>query len=489
MCCNARTNIMKDIFARLSKELPIETEFKWDVPDECPIRIPHTEQGSFERNVFLKENLAPELENDCNYKCHFWVIQKWGGIASFKNNKKNQGRIDLFDQQLGKRKMTRDIFGGISSLSNISAFKKPDTYSIYDSRVIFALNWLLFCNTDEPILFPQPTGRNAELKDIDANTLMKLSGKKFAFHSYETAYFEYCEFNRELAKQVLGKDKPYYAEMLLFAAAPTWIVKDILRRTKVTICFNHYLKDRYDPIAKWFSEKQKLLGEKLILPKLPPVEISDEVPPALREKRKGKKRKGDEQPPAGDITFDVETLLGCYNPEEKQITIWRKGIEFCCARICPDGYDKLFELVLVHELGHWFHNEAETEGGEWDQSRVPNADQKKEYEEYTKYSEAWAQWFAWVYANEIGGGRRELFIDLEKKQSEPYKAWRVFCDCDLQEKDCMFDRSQQEPNLRCLSKLRQSNGDLTLKRLKNAICFVDVDPETEKTFGDFIEEL
>lgn len=303
---------------------------------------------------------------------------------------------------------------------------------------------------------------------------MKLSGKQFKVHSYKTAYFEYCEFIRELAKQALDKEKPYYAEMLLFAAAPTWIVNDILRRTKVTICLTSYTKGRYDPIAMWFSEKQKLLGKNLTLPKLPPVEISDDEPPALREKRNG-----DEKMPTDDIKFDVESLLGCYDAAQKRVLIWRKGIEFCCRFICPEAYDKMFELVLVHELGHWFHNEAKTEGGEcWDQARLAVATEE--------YSEAWAQWFAWVYANEKGGDRCKMFLDLEKKQSEPYKAWeKVF------KKD--FDLEWQTRILRCLPQLRQDDRGLDMKSLRKciekAIFNKDLDPETALTFGDFIAEL
>ena len=254
------------------------------------------------------------------------------------------------------------------------------------------------------------------------------------------------------------------------------------------------IMNRPDPIADWFSEKQKLLGENLLLPDLPPIEISDEDPPALRGKRNG-----DEQMPADDIKFDFERLLGCYDPERKRITIWRKGIEFCCDRICPEGYDKLFELVLVHELGHWFHNEAETGGGEcWDQSRVPNPDQKRAYEKYTEYSEAWAQWFAWVYANEKDGDLRELFLALEKNQSKPYKAWRVFCKYikvlnEQQATDCVCEKSKQNANLRCLPKLRQSNDDLTFELLKKCIEMSNfregLDSETADTFGDFIAEL
>ncbi len=226
---------LEQAIVELAQALPIEEHFSWDVPPDCPISIPETVEGSFCRNFYLKENLAPLLENDTDRKSHFWIIQKWGGIRTFKDTPENQRRIHSFERQLCEGKMTREIFGVISSLSKVASFKKADTYSIYDSRVIFALNWLLFCHTEKPNLFPQPLGRNAELADIDANTLMTLSGRSFTVRSHKTAYFEYCDLMKKVAKEALKQERPYHAEMLLFAAAPKWIVADIKRRTTVTI--------------------------------------------------------------------------------------------------------------------------------------------------------------------------------------------------------------------------------------------------------------
>ncbi len=72
----------------------------------------------------------------------------------------------------------------------------------------------------------------------------------------------------------------------------------------------------------------------------------------------------------------------------------------------------------MHELGHWFHHQANTPAGtEWS---AKNWEAAKE-----EYHEAWAQWFAWVYANNAGGQDMiDAFIELEKRQSRPYKAWR-----------------------------------------------------------------
>jgi len=238
---------------------------------------------------------------------------------------------------------------------------------------------------------------------------------------------------------------------------------------------------RLDPIAKWFSAKQKLLGKKLTLPKLPPVEISDDDPPALR-----KKRKCDEQLPTEDIKFDVETLLGCYNPRRKRITIWRKGIEFCCEhlRLKPpirQKYDKLFELILVHELGHWFHNETKPQ--KWQHGKKATLATAT-----TEYSEAWAQWFAWVYANEKGGDLRELFLALENNQSDPYKAWRVFSGCPTKETDCMFEQSKQKTMLHLLTKLRLC-GDLTFENIKREVFEEGLDKKTRDAFGDLLARL
>ena len=61
----------------------------------------------------------------------------------------------------------------------------------------------------------------------DTATLFRLSGIEYSDRHWQTAYHEYCEFLRTLAKEALNTDCPYYVEMLLFIAAPEFIVADI----------------------------------------------------------------------------------------------------------------------------------------------------------------------------------------------------------------------------------------------------------------------
>jgi hypothetical protein len=72
----------------------------------------------------------------------------------------------------------------------------------------------------------------------DTATLFRLSGLGYTDRDWKTAYHEYCELLRYLAKEALNTDRPYYVEMLLFVAAPKLIVEDIRRNTKVQININ-----------------------------------------------------------------------------------------------------------------------------------------------------------------------------------------------------------------------------------------------------------
>ena len=123
----------------------------------------------------------------------------------------------------------------ISSLSKLSSFWEPARYAIYDSRAVFALNWIIFRYSKDKQLFPRPTGRNAEISKYDIETLFTLSGIDHRYRSHTTAYHEYCSLLEDLSEQIYGSRKPYFAEMLLFLAAPTKIIEDIKRSVTVTI--------------------------------------------------------------------------------------------------------------------------------------------------------------------------------------------------------------------------------------------------------------
>jgi hypothetical protein len=178
------------------------------------------------------------LEGDNQLESHYWIIREWGGIKTFHINERNNQKIREFRKQLNHNRLQRSTFNLISSLSKLAAFWNPGKYSIYDSRAIFSLNWLIFRYSEHRQLFPQPIGRSTAVSMYDTATLFRLSGLGYTDRDWKTAYHEYCELLRYLAKEALNTDRPYYVEMLLFVAAPKLIVEDIRRNTKVQININ-----------------------------------------------------------------------------------------------------------------------------------------------------------------------------------------------------------------------------------------------------------
>ena len=203
-------------------------DFEWTIPSSCPVTIPETNISGYAKNVYLKENFLSPIGNDQTLKSHYWAIQEWGGIGSFKKNEKNDHRIKSFLEELEKETLTKRSFECISSLSKIASFIDPEKYVIYDSRAIYSLNWLLFNHSNIQALFPQPIGRSADLAKYDMQTIFHLTKRPFEFRSYKAAFHEYCTLIKHLSTRVFGVDsKPYKLEMLLFMIAPTWIIENI----------------------------------------------------------------------------------------------------------------------------------------------------------------------------------------------------------------------------------------------------------------------
>jgi len=226
---------MIDYLKKLAKTIDLETAYIWELPESLPIEVPHTIRGSFSRNVYLKENLAPVLNQDHDMSVHYWIIREWGGIRSFQVGDRNDEAIKRFRAEITKGRLTRASFASISSLSKLSSFWEPDRYAIYDSRAVFSLNWIIFRHSGNKRLFPQPIGRNAAVSKYDTKTLFALSGIDHQYHSYKTAYHEYCTLLQYLSEKVYSRRKPYFAEMLLFLAAPNSIIADIENSVTVSI--------------------------------------------------------------------------------------------------------------------------------------------------------------------------------------------------------------------------------------------------------------
>lgn len=221
------------------KDLSLAHDVKnyyWEMPESCPLTIPTDIVANFERNIFLKENLYAVLNQDNALFIYYWIIQEWGGIKSFKRHEKNDAKVLKFLDELNNKSLTKISFERISSLSKVASFINPKDYVIYDSRVIYALNWLLFNYAPNEMLFIQPEGRNSELAKHDMQTIFRLSGKKHTYRSHKIAYQEYCELIKALAIEVYGNgSQPYSLEMLLFAIAPDFIVKDIEKKVSLVI--------------------------------------------------------------------------------------------------------------------------------------------------------------------------------------------------------------------------------------------------------------
>lgn len=237
-----------------------------------------------------------------------------------------------------------------------------------------------------------------------------------------------------------------------------------------------------DPFARWFAQKQKLLAEDKNLPHLPVIEISDADPPAFRKDKTltDLHRNNDPVEKLEDF-IDVKSWLGCYNTDKNRITIWRRGVELASHRIRCE-YRDLLDLVFAHELGHWFHDKAETANGEsWDTSVLKDATEE--------YHEAWAQWFTWLYATEHGGYLCKAFEDLEKRQSRLYGIWsEVFGRKNISAED---QRALLGVISILQSKARKTRGQFILNKaeLEGAICLRNVDCETRKPWEDIVPHL
>jgi len=220
---------------KLSTDHPIE-KYEWEIPASCPIDIPPDVKGSYDRNVFLKENLKSIIANDKDLVSHYWAINEWGDIGSFKKNEKNDDRIRKFIKELPNGKLSAASFSCISSFSKVASFIDPCKYAIYDARAIYTLNWLLFNFAPDSKLFPHLASRNGELVKYDMQTIFRLTKRKLTYHDKKSAFHSYCELIGRLSKEIYGEgSKPYKIEMLLFTAAPDYVVPRIERTVTVSI--------------------------------------------------------------------------------------------------------------------------------------------------------------------------------------------------------------------------------------------------------------
>lgn len=208
----------------------LNVRYKWAIPKTCPINIPPHLPNEFQRNVYLKQNLSP-----MNPVKNFWAIQDWGGIQTFRKNPANNQRITNFLNSCNNGiNLQKAQFNIISSLSKVASFTDPHRFFIYDSRVIFSLNWLNLAHGSPKIWYKQPAGRNATLNKYNLETILNLSDINVVAIPDGQAYLHYCDFILSHYRQV-GYTDPWELEMLLFVIADEEIIDDINFQTSISM--------------------------------------------------------------------------------------------------------------------------------------------------------------------------------------------------------------------------------------------------------------
>jgi len=183
-----------------------------------------------------------------------WIVRDWGGIRTAKEDSLKQLTLMFLQKRDAK-------FERIASISKIAAYLYPEEHVIYDSRVAYALNWILLSCDAGRRFFPVPEGRNSKMCAFDIHVLIRL---KYIEHYVPQSLIELSnekQYISKLDKQLfIDKDiayrhlnilikaiserlwvddlekstKLYYTEMLLFSIADNEIFHDITKSLSFT---------------------------------------------------------------------------------------------------------------------------------------------------------------------------------------------------------------------------------------------------------------
>ena len=212
--------------------------------------------NAFEKDVYLKfiiNDIYNKNNSLNNSKLNEWIIKDWGGISTHKH-------LATLNNSKEKRKFDR-----ISSWSKLLSFENIQEDIIYDSRVVYSLNWLIYKynklnNKREKYLF-QPTGRNKKLSLLPVDSIIyfeyasnlkeELKGNKIynnifvgkdecynyaksIINKINTVLFMNIDINI-LSNTIQTNKYPFFTEMLLFEIADKEVFNDIKSTISVQI--------------------------------------------------------------------------------------------------------------------------------------------------------------------------------------------------------------------------------------------------------------
>lgn len=197
-------------------------------------RIKEDNSTNYQKEMILKKllskYLAEHTDDKNNLHLYYWIVQKWGGIGQFKQNENNNMKIiDLCANVRNNKDIFHLKFNAISSFSKIASFIDLKQYSIYDSRVIFALNWIKYrCNIENDHFFPFPESRSNILTEYDYRIFLTNKYEKhIPFYNKDDTYVEYSKLLFDLSEKLGYGNEIYKTEMLLFHISKNAIIKDI----------------------------------------------------------------------------------------------------------------------------------------------------------------------------------------------------------------------------------------------------------------------
>ncbi|MFS4454921.1 hypothetical protein [Maribacter sp. 2304DJ31-5] len=181
-----------------------------------------------------------------------WIIREWGGIRGAKPQTTMPRIYDFITAEKPK-------FDALPSVSKVGMFMYPHKNIIYDTRVIYALNWIILSQNAGSHFFPIPGGRNSRMNAFDMEVLIRifnaekyrpnkrseLNSKNYIntidkalFIPEAAAYYEAIQLIREINTLLWEGTQakyPFYTEMLLFSSADVEIFYDITNTLQLSV--------------------------------------------------------------------------------------------------------------------------------------------------------------------------------------------------------------------------------------------------------------
>jgi len=177
-----------------------------------------------------------------------WIIKTWGGITRISDSS-----IKDIVENINSKEYS---FEKISSWSKVHSFKNIDTDVIYDSRVIYSVNWLLLHLDNDSKFFLQPKGRNIRLITFPVSAIINFKNtnlidiSKQGSKAFEEIYLkenevyvkykefvsllnaelwsdEYIDLTKLIGKKIYLREYSFFTELLLFNMADDVIVDDV----------------------------------------------------------------------------------------------------------------------------------------------------------------------------------------------------------------------------------------------------------------------